>query len=102
MYTDAINEAFTRLIHKEGIYHQLGVRQQVITQLRWRNKHHNTVSLKTKIKYLQLAGIHLGHFQYTDKDMISFLRFWLKTSEQARQFGPEYVFEKWKTAAGNQ
>lgn len=97
MHTETIDTLFSEVIGRRGIHRVVNKQLPAVLQLRYRHKNKGNVSMKTKLFYLQKAGVRMEHFQWTDGDMLSLLRFYINTSEMARMFGPEYVFEKWKS-----
>lgn len=92
----AIDTAFKEVINRRGIHKTAGRSLNSVLQLRWRFKHTKNVSYSTKIFYLQKAGVHMEKYLYTEKDLVSLLNFYNRTSQSARNLGNEYVVEKWK------
>jgi len=96
MHTETINHHFEKILNKRGVHQVVGKTSNAVRQLRYRKKQGENITLTTQLHFLQKSGVRLEQFQWTDKDMIALLKFYANTSEMARQFGPEYVLEKFK------
>lgn len=94
--TDKTRQLFEAVISKRGIHHKIGKKGNAVRQIRHRHKTGKPISLETQLLFLQKAGVTVAHLEWSDKDMVALLRFYNSTSEMARQFGVEYVFEKFK------
>jgi hypothetical protein len=96
MNTDVIDKAFSELIHQREIHTQLGISSGNVRNIRYKLAKGLTVSTDTKLKLLQLSGWRQDEEKYNRADLVSLLNFYAKTSQAARDQGPEYVIEKWE------
>lgn len=96
MNVKSIDKAFKELIEQRGIYKKLGVSSGLIRTYRYNLVNAISISTDTKLDLLKKSGWREDDQQYTRKDLISLLNFYKKTSETARNAGPEYVIEKWE------
>lgn len=97
MNTEVIDKLFNQVINERAVHLRLKhCSSAAIRNLRYRQKGKLCpVSHKKKIQVLQLAGVKLEHYEYTQKDMVNFLKFYNNTSQAARDLGIEYVLQKW-------
>lgn len=94
MNIDAIDTAFADLIAKRGVYKDLNITMTHLKQLRYKLKHGQGISTDLKLQLLQRSGWRQDQAQYTRQDLVSLLKFYERTSQVARDVGPEYVVEK--------
>lgn len=98
MNRDVIDKAFADMIVKKGIEDKLGIDRLYVYQLRRRVRTGGSVSMAKKVELLRKAGYNLEERIYTRKDLVSLAKFVLRTSQAAREQGPEYLVEKWKAS----
>ena len=91
-----IDKAFTELINKREIHLKLDVTSDVVRRLRYQVKNNINISTDTKLKHLQKSGWRQTDKIYNRADLVGLLNFYKKTSQAARDHGPEYVIEKWE------
>lgn len=96
MDTKQIDQAFKEMIHTRGIHEKLGISSQQVRNYRQYLKDGRGVSTDLKIQLLQKAGVYTQEKTFTKRDLISLLNFYNRTSQAARDMGPEYVIEKWE------
>ena len=92
----AIEKAFNEVIKKRGIHAIAGRSLNSVLQLRYRHKHYGNVSINTKVFFLQKAKWPMEQYMYTQKDLVSLINFYNKSSPAAKNLGTEYIIEKWK------
>ncbi len=95
MNTDIIDKAFKDMIAIRGIHNKLKIPDNRVQQYRSALKNGKTISTDLKIHLLQKTGWQQDDKTYNRKELVSLLNFWKRTSQAARDMGPEYVFEKW-------
>jgi len=88
------------MIMRPGIHQALNMRAGAVMQLRYRLRKGERIRIDLQLRLLQKAGYRLDHQKWTDQDMADLLAFFIRSSEQGRQFGPGYIFEKWKSSEG--
>jgi hypothetical protein len=96
MNLEAVDQSFAEMIHKKGIATALGIDMNYVYQLRSKLKNNVGISLDTKLELLRKSGWKEDDARYTQKDLVSLAKFVLSTSAKAREFGAEYIVEKWK------
>lgn len=96
MDLNIINDQFKKLIEKRGIYKSLGQTEVSIRQLRHRLRQGKTISLDLKLALLHKSGWRPENKPYSRKDLVKLLTFYKRTSQAARDEGPEYIIEKWE------
>lgn len=95
MNLEAIDKAFGEMITKRGLYKKLGISQESASQYRKRFREGLPIKTETKILLLQRSGWVPEQSSFTRNDMIAFVKFYNRASENARSMGIEYVLEKW-------
>lgn len=96
MDTKQIDASFQEMINKRGVHEKLGISSQQVRNYRQYLKDGRGVSTDLKLQLLQKYGIFAQEESFTRKELISLLNFYSRTSQAARDNGPEYVIEKWK------
>jgi hypothetical protein len=96
MNTDLLDTAFAALIKKRGVHNALGVEDNYVQQLRYKLKNGLAIRTDTKLRLLQKSGWRQDDRIYNRKDLIGFINFYNRTSQAARELGPEYVIQKWE------
>jgi len=96
MNTDVVEKAFSEMINERGVHRKLRVEDNYVQQLRYKLKNGIGVSMDTKLKLLQKSGWRQDDKTYNRKDLVSLLNFYKRTSQAAKDQGPEYVIEKWE------
>jgi hypothetical protein len=91
-----IEKAFADLIHTRGIHTTLHISSGQVRTLRFNLKNNINISTDAKLKMLQKSGWRQDDKMYNRADLVSLLNFYKKTSQAARDHGPEYVIEKWE------
>lgn len=94
--TGAINKAFYALIYQRGIYKQLRISSGQVRTIRYNISRGLPVSTDLKLKLLQRSGWRQDGFIYTRKDLINLANSILKAGAMAKEFGAEYLVEKWE------
>lgn len=94
--TEIIEKAFEEMIFQEKIFRKLDISCDAVTQVRHKVKTGKHITLDYKIKLLQRAGYRFDYPEYTRKEMAELVKFVLNTSEKAREFGAEYLIDKWR------
>jgi hypothetical protein len=97
MNLPVIDKAFYEMIHQKGIEEKLGVERNYVYQLRNKLKNDIGISMDTKLELLKKSGWKEDAAKYTDKDLVSLVNFTLTTSTKAKEFGAEYIVEKWRS-----
>ena len=92
-----IDKAFYDLIHAKGVEETLGLERNYVYQLRSKLKNNIGISMDTKLELLKKSGWKEDTAKYTEKDLVSLANFVLKTSAKAKEFGAEYIVEKWRS-----
>lgn len=95
MNADSIHADFAKLISRRAIHRQLGISSGAIRMQRRRLATGGNISLDTKLKLLQRSGWRQEELAYTQKDLVAAVRFSLNSGKDAREFGPEYLVEKY-------
>lgn len=96
MDTAAIDKAFAELINKRAIYKELGVSAGTIRTWRYNLANDIAISTDTKLQMLQKSGWTPGKQKFTRTDMISFVKFYNRSSEAKRKLGYEFMLEEWE------
>lgn len=96
MNLEAVDKSFAEMLYKKGIATALGIEPNYLYVLRSKLKNNIGISLETKLDLLRKSGWKEDAARYTDKDLVSLAKFVISTSAKAREFGPEYIVEKWK------
>lgn len=94
--TGAIDKAFKELIHTRTIYKKLRMSPGHVRTIRYNLKHGLPVSTDLKLKLLQRSGWRQDDFIYNRKDLVSLAQSILKAGTMAKEFGAEYLVEKWE------
>jgi hypothetical protein len=98
MNLPAIDKAFSEMIHEKGIDEKLGVDRNYVYQLRNKLKKDIGISLETKMDLLKRSGWKESDAKFTREDLIDLTKFIIRSSAKAKEFGPEYLVEKWIAA----
>lgn len=98
MNSEVIDKAFQEMISEKGIETKLGVDRNYVYQLRNKIKNGVGITLDTKIELLRKSGWKENEARFTRAQMIDAVKFALKTSTKAKEFGPEYIVEKWQSS----
>lgn len=98
MKKNCIDEAFKKMIIQRGIHAKLGVKSGLVRTYRYNLSKGINVSSDKKLSLLIKSGWRADDLQFSRRDLVSLLNFWKRTSQQARELGPEYVIEKWEMA----
>lgn len=96
MNTEAINTAFEEMIGRKKIHEELDIPANRVYQYRNQLKKGPEISLDKKLELLRKSGWREDEVKYGHNDLISLLNFYKRTSQAARDQGPEYVIEKWR------
>jgi len=96
MDIDVIDKEFKKLISQRNVGPKLGETNNYIKQLRYKDKNGIGIGMETKIRLLQKSGWKQEDGTFTRKDLVSLLNFYKRTSQAARDMGPEYVIDKWQ------
>ncbi|MGN6476311.1 MAG: hypothetical protein ACTHKV_03725 [Flavipsychrobacter sp.] len=96
MNLKAVDDAFVKMINTKGIDEKLGIDRNYLYQLRSRIKNGESLTLDKKLEMLKKSGWKEDDATYTRADLVSLLKFNARTSQAARDQGPEYVIEKWE------
>jgi hypothetical protein len=96
MNLPVIDKAFYEMIHQKGIEEKLGVERNYVYQLRNKLKNDIGISMDTKLELLKKSGWKEDAARYTDQDLVKLVNFTLATSAKAKEFGAEYIVEKWR------
>lgn len=96
MNSEVINTTFAEMIMRRGIEKQLGIPANRVYQYRSQLKNGPEISLDKKLQMLRKSGWKEADLQYSRADLVSLVKFVLKTSAKAKEFGPEYIVEKWE------
>ena len=94
--TDYIDKAFQELINQRGIHNKLGITSEKVRQHRYNLNNGQAISTDLKLRLLQKSGWRQEKQKYPREDLISLIKFTIRTSQKARDFGAEYVLEKWE------
>jgi hypothetical protein len=95
----AIDKAFAEMIAERGIHKKLGIESNYVTQLRYKLKHPeatNGISLDTKLELLRKSGWKESSAKFSREELVDAVRFTLRQGEKAKEWGPEYIVEKWE------
>lgn len=96
MNVDVIDKAFQQMINEKGIEAKLGVERNYVYQLRNKVKNNIGITTDTKLDLLKKSGWKESSARYTREDLIDAIRFTLKQGAKAKEFGAEYLAEKWE------
>lgn len=94
-----IRAEFIKLLQQRGSGKRMRISPRYKAQLAWKIRHGRNVPIDTQVRMLQRAGIRFEQKEYTHADLVSLAKFVIRTSQVARDFGAEYVIEKWKAQA---
>lgn len=92
----AINTAFSKLIHERGVHERLNLSSEQVRYMRQRlkNKSLSPISTDMKIKLLQKSGWRQDGRSYSQKDLVAAVKYALRKSKEAKEFGAEYIVEQ--------
>lgn len=93
---EEINKAFASLISERAIHKKLGITSDLVRKYRQFLKKGKTISTDLKLNLLKTSGWRPEATKYTRQDLVSLLNFYKRTSQAARDHGPEYVIDKWE------
>lgn len=93
-----IDKAFADLLERKDADAVLGITKTNLYTLRSRFKDQGSITLDKKLELLKKSGWREDAAEYSRKDLLDAVKFTIKTSAKAREFGAEYVLEKWKAS----
>jgi hypothetical protein len=100
MNRSAIDKEFEKLIRERGIHNKLNVSSGLIRTYRYNLAKGIAISTDQKLDLLKKSGWKDNEEVFKRNDLVSLLNFWKRTSQSARDKGPEYVIEKWEAVRG--
>lgn len=96
MSISSVDKAFKEMISERGIHAKLGITSGLVRTYRYNLNNGISISTDTKLALLKKSGWSPDNTKYNDTDLVALLKFNNRTSQDARDHGPEYVVEKWK------
>lgn len=94
MNTDVIDKAFSEMIAKRGVHNQLKIKPGYAQQLRYKLSNNIGISTDTKLRLLQKTGWRQDNRTFTQADLVNCVKYALKKSATAKEFGAEYIVEQ--------
>ncbi len=99
MNTSSIDKAFREMIGKRCIHTALGTSSGAVRLLRFYLKKGQRISLDKQLQLLKKPGWTESPDGYTRADMMAFAKYYHRSSQAAKEHGPEYLLEKWENKA---
>lgn len=96
MNIEVVNTAFAGMIRKKAVHEKLGITANAVYQLRSQLKNGLNISIDKKLELLKKSGWKEEEVAYSRADLVRLVKFTLKSSAKAREFGAEYLVEKWE------